>query len=83
MNEDRIEALLRGINNKLKNRNIFTWKVLFGWLIAMPLGLIGAALFKNASELMGFIFIVAAALSVIINLIIGVMALYKSTKDSK
>lgn len=82
-NMERVEKLLENINCKIKNRNIFTWKVLFGWLICIPVMLIGVGLTGLSDE--PIFIVVAYVIAVIwfvINLAIGLVALYKSTKDN-
>jgi len=88
MPKDTTEHLLRNINEKLKNRHNFTWKFMFGWMIAIPF-MIFSLLFidtgfhgrDDVTLTVGIIFGIIAFLAFVINLILGVISLYKSTKD--
>jgi cellobiose-specific phosphotransferase system component IIC len=92
MAENNTEYLLRNINEKLKNRNAFAWKLSFGWLVAMPFLLLGAIFMGmgndpynqgNGFAVIGAIFGFVAFLAIVVNLILGIISLYKSTQDSE
>ncbi len=88
----KTELYLKNINEKIKNRNICAWKIWFGWLLSIPLFLCGGVFMGlgyafnsyNPNGVMiglAVVFYLAGFLSIIINMIIGIIALYKSTKD--
>ncbi|MCL2537877.1 MAG: hypothetical protein FWF34_02870 [Alphaproteobacteria bacterium] len=86
--ENKSEYYLRNINQKLKSRNRYAWKIWMGLLLYIALAAVGALFItigkavpeKNFMVVAG-IFFAAAILSLIINIAIGIIALYKSTKD--
>ncbi|MDR1027618.1 MAG: hypothetical protein LBL46_04345 [Rickettsiales bacterium] len=80
--ESSTDALLRDINDKIRNRNIFAWKIMFGWLMAAAICFIGFPISMLAdSKALFAIFWLGAAVVFAANLAIGITALYKSTKD--
>ncbi len=82
-NMERVEKLLENINCKIKNRNIFTWKVLFGWLVCIPVMLVGVGLTAISGEpIFAAVAYLVAIICFFVNFIIGLTALYKSTKDN-
>ena len=91
MAENNTDFLLRNINEKLRNRNIFTWKMVFGWLISIPFAAVGmffasftgTSSWSDTASMMAFLFLIAALVMFIANIIIGIKALQQSTKDTK
>ena len=82
MAENNTEYLLRNINEKLGNRNEFSWQFWFGWLVAVPLGLACALLFYKGAYEVGGILAALTILVVIVNMVRGIIALYKSKQDT-
>jgi len=94
MAENKTEYFLSNINQKLKHRNTFAWKLWVGYLIAFPLFMLGALIMDLGREtkgvpatglplLFGIIFVLAGIMWIIINIVLALIALYRSTKDYK
>ena len=94
MAENKTEYFLRNINEKVKNRNKAAWKFWSGYLGALLLILIGGLFRGNlrgldqpqphgAGVLIGMIFVVAGGVWLLVNIILSLIALYRSTKDYK